>query len=32
MMKISKPKYYGDVNTKLPSEYSDYENFEFGLG
>jgi hypothetical protein len=26
------PKYYADVNSKMPPEYSDYENYENAWG
>ena len=28
MMMMAKPKYYADFNSKMKSEYYDYENFE----
>jgi hypothetical protein len=29
---MHKPKYYANVCSELPTEYSDYENFEVKFG
>ncbi len=32
MNALYKPKLYGDINSKMPSEYWDYENYENSWG